>query len=72
MRVYSTANDTVQLLNTWASGISGTIGGIAFFPNDPLNHGLLSGKSCCIKIISIASPYSISSVYTFTYDYDLQ
>jgi hypothetical protein len=42
LRVYSIEYDIIQLVYTWASGKSGYLTGIAFFPNNTQNIGLFT------------------------------
>ncbi len=66
LRVYNTSNNLIQLTTKWASGVTGTIAGIAFFPNDALNHALLAVASSSIVVIQVTSPTAITKGYTFT------
>ncbi len=72
MSIYNISDNEIFLENSWASGASGGIGGIYFFPNDPQNHGLLAVSSTSVVIIQVTSPTVIANVYTFAIAHDFR
>jgi hypothetical protein len=44
LRVYTLLGDHIILVKTWASGTSGVLSGIVFFPNDLLNRALIASN----------------------------
>ncbi len=70
--IYNISNNLITLENNWASGVSGGVGGIAFFPSDAQNHALLAVSNTSVVIIQVTSPTVITSVYTFAIAHDFR
>jgi hypothetical protein len=54
-------------VNTWASGASGVLTGVVFFPNDILNRALIASSQCCVRTIVVSNATSISTNYSFPF-----
>jgi hypothetical protein len=66
LRAYTLSSSHITLVNTWSSGTSGTLNGIAFFPNDALNRALIAFTGCCIKTIQVTSATSITATNSYS------
>jgi hypothetical protein len=65
VHVFSISYDMVTPIYTWASNLPSNNKGLAFFPNDLLNHAVITISNSGLYIIEVFSISNITLVYSY-------